>query len=86
MALNGYEAALFQKRAAKAWEGIPEKYHPNPETPWRVGWGIGCFKDFPTHAEAMRFYDAHRTHEMIDEPFYVDADGAHYDRAPGGIS
>ena len=37
------------------WEGIPERYWPDTEKPWRVSWGIGCHEDFTTEAEAASF-------------------------------
>lgn len=37
------------------WEGIPEKYWPDTEKPWRVTWGIGVFQDFATEEEAKEF-------------------------------
>lgn len=63
-----------------AWEGIPEKYHPNPEKPWRVTWGIGCFKDFAAREDAEKFS---AKQDDADRPFRVDADGAHYDDCEG---
>jgi len=37
------------------WEGIPEKYWPSTDRPWRVAWGIGMFEDFATEEEAEQF-------------------------------
>lgn len=34
------------------WEGIPMRYWPSTEKPWRVSWGLGAFEDFATKEEA----------------------------------
>lgn len=39
------------------WEGIPEKFWPDTEKPWRVSWGFGVFEDFATREEAQAFYE-----------------------------
>lgn len=42
------------------WPGIPTQFWPDTETPWRVVWGLGAFKDFATldaaelYAEELR--------------------------------
>ena len=53
------------------WDGIPERYWPDTEKPWRVTWGIGQFEDFATEEEAQRFYarQESRGTELLSEPF-----------------
>lgn len=39
------------------WPGIPERYWPDTERPWRVKWGFGLCRDFVTREEAQAFRD-----------------------------
>jgi hypothetical protein len=39
------------------WDGIPEAFWPDTDTPWRVCSGFGAFKDFATQEEAQTFYE-----------------------------
>ena len=57
------------------WEGIPEKYWPDTETPWRVAWGIGCFRDFATRAEADLFHSKQEAAgvALLERPFDATA-------------
>jgi hypothetical protein len=48
------------------WEGIPERYWPDTEKPWRVSWGFGCHEDFATEEEAASFAKRQRD-EFIAE-------------------
>lgn len=41
--------------------GIPERYWPSPDKPWRVIWGIGMFEDFATENEAWQHFRILRT-------------------------
>lgn len=52
------------------WKGIPETYWPDSEKPWRVTFGIGCFQDFATEAEALDFYERERQDgDLMRPPF-----------------
>lgn len=57
------------------WEGIPERYWPDTEKPWRVSWGFGCFEDFATEAEAQALADKLRADKtggwdaLVQDPF-----------------
>lgn len=48
------------------WEGIPERYWPDTEKPWRVSWGFGMHQDFATEAQAQAFRDKKYADDVAD--------------------
>lgn len=48
---------------------MAEKYAFNPDKPWRVTWGFGCFSDHTTEAAARRALKRIPRHLSPQEPF-----------------
>lgn len=59
------------------WEGIPERYWPDTEKPWRVVSGLGAYADFATKDEAQAHADHLRVTlrgdwaDSVQDPFNV---------------
>ena len=68
---------MYTGNITKAWDGIPRSYWPKRDLPWRVTWGIGCFSDHKTKAQADRAYKRLLETEtgdwkpLVGEPFNV---------------